>query len=777
MCNQSTDMDKGFRYIIIATIFLLLASCSSTKYVPDGSFLLDEVHINTDNKEVKPSNLSIYLRQTPNSKWFSLIKTQLYIYNWSGRDSTRSINRTLRRLGDAPVIYSEEETNRTGEEITKAVQNMGYMGATVVPIRQIRKKKMKLTYRVTTGKPYIVRSIRYDIPDDKIKQYVGQDTTATLLAEGMRFDVNVLDAERQRITENLLRNGYYKFNKEYISYIADTVRNSYYIDLTLSLIPYRRHGGDKPQPHRQYIINKVGFITDYNMLQSSTLNSIEINDSLHYRGFPIYYKDKLYLRPKVLVNNLYITPGELYNERDVQHTYSNFGRLQVLKYTNIRFFETLQNNLPTLDAYVMLTKSKHQAVSFEVEGTNSAGDLGAAASVSFHNRNVFKGSEALIVKLRGAYEAVSSLQNGQNQNYTELGAEATINFPRFMFPFISNDFKRKIRATTEFGLQYNYQMRPEFTRIIASAGWSYKWGVQQQRSQHRIDLLDINYLYMPWIDSDFRKTYLEQDENYILRYNYEDRFIVRTGYSYTYHSAGRGLNNNSLTGDSYAIRLNLESAGNLLYALAKVGGMDQNGEGEYTLLNIPFAQYLKGDFDFAKNWTIDYRNSLTFHFAAGIAIPYGNASIVPFEKRYFSGGANSVRGWSVRDLGPGTYSGDGKNFLNKTGDIKLDASIEYRTRLFWKFRGAIFVDAGNIWTIRNYKDQPGGKFKIDEFYKQIAVAYGLGLRLDLDFFVLRFDGGMKAVNPAYIHKKEHYPIIRPKLSRDFAFHFAVGYPF
>ncbi|MBR6433604.1 MAG: BamA/TamA family outer membrane protein, partial [Bacteroides sp.] len=656
-------MNKGLCYTILATVLLLLASCSSTKYVPDGSYLLDEVRIHTDNKEVKPSNLYIYLRQTPNSKWFSLIKTQLYIYNWSGRDSTRSINRTLRRLGDAPVIYSEEETNRTGEEITKAVQNMGYMRATVIPLRQTKKKKMKLTYQVSTGKPYIVRTIKYDIQDDKIKQYVRQDSVSTLLSEGMRFDVNVLDAERQRITDILLQNGYYKFNKEYISYAADTVRNSYYVDLTLSLIPYRQHSEDKPQPHRQYTVNKVRLITDYNMLQSSALNSVEANDSLHYKGFSIYYKDKLYLRPKVLTNNLYITPGDLYKERDVQRTYSNFGRLQVLKYTNIRFFEIEQNNHPMLDAYVMLTKSKHQAVSFEVEGTNSAGDLGAAAAVSFQNRNVFRGSEAFMLKLRGAYEAVSGLQDDLNQNYIELGAEATINFPRFMFPFISNDFKRRIRATTEFGLQYNYQMRPEFTRIVASAGWSYKWGMQQQRSQHRIDLLDINYLYMPWIDEEFREAYLEQDENYLLRYNYEDRFIVRTGYSYTYHSAGRRFINNSLTGNSYAVRLNFESAGNLLYALAKVGGMEKNNEGEYTLLNIPFAQYLKGDFDFAKNWTIDYRNSLTFHLGAGIAMPYGNASVVPFEKRYFSGGANSVRGWSVRDLGPGTYSGDGKNFL------------------------------------------------------------------------------------------------------------------
>ena len=161
-------MDKGFRYAILTTIVLLLASCSSTKYVPDGSYLLDEVRIHTDNKEVKPSNLSMYIRQNPNAKWFSLIKTQLYVYNWSGRDSTRWINRTLRKLGDAPVIYSEEETNRTREEITKAVQNMGYMGALVEPVRQVKKKKMRLVYKVTTGKAFIVRTLKYDIRESKI---------------------------------------------------------------------------------------------------------------------------------------------------------------------------------------------------------------------------------------------------------------------------------------------------------------------------------------------------------------------------------------------------------------------------------------------------------------------------------------------------------------------------------------------------------------------------------------------------------------------------------
>ena len=745
-------MRKKFLYLLASAAILSLASCTSTKFVPEGSYLLDEVKIRTDQKNIRPSSLRMYVRQNPNAKWFSLIKTQLYVYNLSGRDSTKWGNKFLRRIGDAPVIYNEEEAQRSEEEITKAVHNMGYMAATVKRSTKIKKKKIKLYYDVTAGKPYVVQSIKYDINDPQIAALLKQDSAKSLLKEKMYFDVNVLDADRQRITDKLLRNGYYKFNKDYIGYTADTVRNTYNVDLTQHLHPFKTHVSDSAKTHQQYWINKINFITDYDVLQSSALSSVEINDSINYKGYPIYYKDKLYLRPKVLTDNLRFAPGDLYNERDVQQTYSSFGRLSALKYTNIRF------------------------IAFEVEGTNSAGDLGAAASVSFQNRNLFRGSETFMIKFRGAYEVISGLQAGYaNNNYTEFGVESSINFPNFLFPFVSSDFKRKIRATTEFGLQYNYQMRPEFLRTMASASWSYKW-TQRQKIQHRIDLINIAFLYLPRISERFKEDYINKGQNDIFQYNYQDRLIINMGYSYNYNSVGGAIVNNTIASNSYSIRFNFESAGNIMYALSKMTGIRKNANNEYAILGIPYAQYIKGEFDFSKNIRIDYRNSFAFHAGIGIAVPYGNAKTIPFEKQYFSGGANSVRGWAVRDLGPGSFSGNG-NLLDQSGDIKLDASIEYRSKLFWKFQGAVFVDAGNIWTIRNYANQPGGVFKFDKFYKQVAVAYGLGLRLDLDFFILRFDGGMKAVNPAFETKKEHFPIIHPKFSRDFAFHFAVGYPF
>ncbi|WP_321480048.1 BamA/TamA family outer membrane protein [uncultured Bacteroides sp.] len=767
-------MKRGFFYILQLTMIGVLASCSATKFVPEGSYLLDAVAIQVDNKKIKSSELKPYLRQTPNTKWFSLVKTQLYIYSLSGRDSTRWLNKTIRKIGDAPVIYNENEALRSSEELTKVMQNMGYMGAKVHRNTKTKKKKLKLTYQIISGKPYIVRHLSYDIADKKIENLLQKDSTNSLLRRGMLFNVNKLDAERQRITSYLAQRGYYKFNKDFINYTADTVRNTYLVDLTLHVLPYKTDMNASATEHKQYRINKVNFITDYDVLQSSALSSIEVNDSIHYKGFPIYYKDNLYLRPKVLVDNLRITPGSLYNERDVQRTYTYLGRLAALKYTNIRFFETQVADSTLLNCYVMLTKGKHQSVSFEIEGTNSAGDLGAAASVSFQHRNLFHGSEIFMFKVRGAYEAISGLQEYSSNSYREYGAETSISFPNFLFPFLSSNFKKQIRATTEFGLQYNSQIRPEFSRKVASASWSYKWS-NHPKIQHRLDLLDVSFL-TSWLSDKFKQKYIDNHQEYILEYNYKDRLIVRTGYTYHYNSRGGALTDNTIASNSYSIRAGIESAGNLLYAVSRLTKQGKNSDGEYAILKIPYAQYLKADFDFAKNIRIDDRNSVAYHMGFGIAFPYGNAKIVPFEKQYFSGGANSVRGWSVRGLGPGSFPGD-NNFLNQSGDMKFDASIEYRSKLFWRFQAATFIDAGNIWTIRNYENQPGGQFRFDKFYKQIAFAYGLGLRIDLDYLVFRLDGGMKALNPVYSNKKERYPILNPNFKRDFTFHLAVGYPF
>ncbi len=562
-----------------------------------------------------------------------------------------------------------------------------------------------------------------------------------MLKPGMRFTVEALDNERKRISNLLIDDGYFRFNKDFIHFSADTITGSKDIGVTLHLMNYKANSNAPETPHSRYEIRKINYLS---------------NDS-----------DRIHLRHQVLLNATALKEGSPYSASALQRTYNNFARLQAVKYTNIRFVEAPDSGM--LDCNIQISTNKPSTISFQPEGTNTAGDLGAAASLTYTNRNLFRGSEQLSIELRGAYEAITGLEGYQDQNYQEYSIESKLVFPRFVAPLLSKNFRRRQTANTEYSVAWDLQNRPEFHRRVFSMAWRYRWAEPRHHLNWRFDLLDLNYVYMPWISETFKRDYLDDvdNRNAILRYNYEDIFIMKMGFGLTYSD---GVD---------AFRLNVESSGNLLSAFSKALNFKINSQGQRTFINIAYAQYAKADFDYTHLVRFDDRNVLALHAGIGVAYPYGNSKVLPFEKRYFSGGANSVRGWGVRELGPGGYKGnDGRiDFINQTGDMKLDLNAEYRTPLFWKFEGALFVDAGNIWTLRKYDEQPNGQFKLDKFYKQIAAAYGMGLRLNFDYFILRFDMGMKAINPAYESGDEHWAIIHPKLSRDFAFHFAVGLPF
>ena len=584
--------------------------------------------------------------------------------------------------------------------------------------------------------------MEYDIEDKNIQDRLQlDDPDNQMLKPGMRFTVEALDNERKRISNLLIDDGYFRFNKDFIHFSADTITGSKDIGVTLHLMNYKANSNAPETPHSRYEIRKINYLS---------------NDS-----------DRIHLRHQVLLNATALKEGSPYSASALQRTYNNFARLQAVKYTNIRFVEAPDSGM--LDCNIQISTNKPSTISFQPEGTNTAGDLGAAASLTYTNRNLFRGSEQLSIELRGAYEAITGLEGYQDQNYQEYSIESKLVFPRFVAPLLSKNFRRRQTANTEYSVAWDLQNRPEFHRRVFSMAWRYRWAEPRHHLNWRFDLLDLNYVYMPWISETFKRDYLDDvdNRNAILRYNYEDIFIMKMGFGLTYSD---GID---------AFRLNVESSGNLLSAFSKALNFKINSQGQRTFINIAYAQYAKADFDYTHLVHFDDRNVLALHAGIGVAYPYGNSKVLPFEKRYFSGGANSVRGWGVRELGPGGYKGnDGRiDFINQTGDMKLDLNAEYRTLLFWKFEGALFVDAGNIWTLRKYDEQPNGQFKLDKFYKQIAAAYGMGLRLNFDYFILRFDMGMKAINPAYESGDEHWAIIHPKLSRDFAFHFAVGLPF
>lgn len=731
---------------IVSTLIIVvtISACSASKFIPEGSYLLDDVKIKSDTKNIETSQLEPYIRQKGNSKWFSLFKVPLGTYALSGRDTTKWINRKLQALGEGPVLFDSLQAEQTCNDLSNVLHGMGYIKAQVdYALKRKKKKKVKVIYNLHPGKRYHISSINYDIQDKNIDSVLkNKKFHSTNLRTGMPFMVSVLDNEREQITDFLNNNGYVNFHKDFISYSADTISGSTDIDITLHLHKFISGNGEEETEHEQYTIGKINY---------------------HANGD----FDKIPLRKSVLEENTIIEAGKLYNADELQKTYNRFGRLPIVKYTNIKFTERPDSNI--LDCNIGISTNKINSISFQPEGTNTAGDLGAAASLTYENRNIFRGAETFSIKLRGAFEAITGLEGYQNQDYEEYSLEAKLLFPRFVVPFLSKKFKKQSTAMSELTVSYNMQNRPEFHRRVFTASWRYRWNDISGKKSYKFDLIDLNYIYMPWISTTFKEEYLDDvnNRNSILRYNYEDLFIMKLGF-------GMSFNN----GDE-AYKINVETSGNFLSGISHLLGSKRNEDNQYTLFNIAFAQYVKGDFDYTKIIMFDRNNSLALHAGLGIAYPYGNSKILPFEKRYFSGGANSVRGWSVRGLGPGKFKGTNGaiDFINQTGDVKLDLNIELRSFLFWKVYGAAFIDAGNIWTIRAYEEQSGGQFRFKDFYKQIAVAYGLGIRFNFDFFILRFDMGMKAINPAYNSNNEHYAIFHPDFSRDFAFHFAIGLPF
>ena len=765
-------------FLAVVAAVGLLCACSATKFIPEGDYMLENVSVKSTDKNLDVSVLKGYIRQHPNSKWFSLLKVPMGPYALSGCDTTKRINRFLQRIGEAPVVFDTVQANRSGENMLAAVKNMGYLNAQVEQQRTVKGKKLRLSYSIMPGERYKVRNIHYVVDDSVVDRIVREYAGFSLLQSGMPFDLNVLDEERGRISSHLQNSGYYRFNREYVRFVADTCVGNHEVDLEVRIPLYRTSAESEPELHRRYKINRVVFAGSGVALESpeDTVGA----EHLTYEGFPIYYKERLAFRPSVFTNNNAVMPGLLYRERDVQRTYNHFGQLGAVMFSNVKMMEN--DSLPNyLDCFITVHENKTRSVGAELEGTNSAGDLGAALLLTYQNRNLFRGSELFSLKLRGAFEAITGLEGYSDQNYMEISVEAGLTFPNFRLFHFNGRERDMVRATSEISLLYDSQNRPEFHRRVLTGALRYRWHSPNGLWRHRIDLIDLNYVFMPWISDTFRRDYLEDetDRNAILRYNYENLFIMRLAYSFTYNSQRNATSIADYGSNALGLRFNIESAGNLLYGGSHLFGASQNGDRQYTLFNIAYAQYVKGDFDLSKSFRFDDRNSLALHFGVGVAYPYGNSTILPYEKRYFSGGANSVRGWSVRELGPGRFTGgDGRiDFINQTGDIKLDLSAEYRTFLFWKLHGAVFVDAGNIWTIRDYAEQPGGQFRLKSFWKEIAVSYGLGFRLNFDYFILRLDGGMKAINPAYTDARRHYPLIHPNFHRDFTLHFAVGLPF
>ena len=767
--------------VIIIVLVVMTTACSSTKHVPQGKLLLDKVKINiTDpHKDVEASQLANYLRQNANHRVLGGLKLQLALYNIAGRDSANWFNRWIKRVGTPPVIYDSALTVASADQLHMALSNRGFMNNVVT--YQVEadsaKRKARINYDITLGEPYFIRSIDYNIPDEDLRDIILADTARFTVHEGDLLNYNRLDEWRQNITENLRNHGYYAFNKEYITFMADTAAGSKAVDLTLnSRDPYRNDHMPYYTEHEPFYVRDVVYVTDYDPVEMHDAFWGADTVTLH-SGIKIIEGPDRYLRHDVLDECNHIEPGQLYNAEAITRTYRALGRLNILKQINIDVRPLGEvDGVLMVDAYVLLSPDKSQTVSVSLEGTNSEGDLGFGVGLDYEHRNIFKGAEVLSAKAKVSYESISGNLSGLiNNNYSEYSTELGLTFPKFMFPFLKRSFKRKIQASTAFTVNFDYQARPEYTRIIAGGSWRYQWTERSRRMAHTLTLVDVSVISVPKYNEEFFK----RITNPLLFYSYQDHLIMRMGYNFyrTNKAEMNVLQMGRFQRNVFTIRANAETAGNLLYGLSHLTGQKADADGSYKAMGIRYSQYFKADADYSFTHYFDHRQSVAFHVGAGVAVPYGNSDVLPFEKRFYSGGANSVRGWGVRTLGPGSYDSNNNlsKFIYQCGDIRFDVNLEYRAKLFWVVELGLFMDAGNIWTIKNYEDQPGGVFKFNKFYEQIAAAYGAGIRLDFKYFLVRVDMGMKAHNPA--SGQEHWPLLHPRFKRDSEFHFSVGYPF
>ena len=753
--------------VLVTGLVFILSSCSSTKHVPEGDYLLNKYKSRIDNREIDRKELDSYVRPKPNRRILGL-KFYLGLYNLSGKKDN-GINRWLQKIGEGPVLYNEYEVDKNRERIDLYLRNKGFYYAQVEDSTRFSNRKAVVHYDVVSGQPYIISKVKYTFMDTTLRQLILADTSESLIKKGSFFDLDVLQEERARIESYLKQFGYYNFNREYIQFLADSSRSTMRVQITAVFNKYQlkdEAGYYREVPHRRYQINKIFVFPEFDQKQALLGFEGYMNElkTLEYKEFEFFFQDKLRANPKVISQSIYILPGKLYSNDDVAQSHKHLASLRIFKLVNIQFveldpYDNVEREVYPIDCYIQLSPSNLQSYTVEIEGTNSSGNIGVAGNLSYLHRNLFGGAEALNFRVKGAMESLKKSDDGRLDKMIELGAETKITVPQFLLPLRTENFIRKYNPKTSISIAYNYQDRPDYERSLANTAFGYNWQATQTMF-HEVHPFELNFVKMNQVS----QAYWDQIKDTYLRHSYEDRLIIATSYSFIFNNQDI----NKLSNYLY-IRSNMEQAGNLISGLNSALG-EENEEGYYSLFGNEYAQYVKGDVDIRYYHMLESKTSLVFRFFTGVAYPYGNAIAIPFEKQYYSGGANGIRAWPVRDLGPGTYFDTTSVYPNKTADIKLEGNIEYRFKLFWILEGAFFLDAGNIWAIREEDDREGARFRWDSFYKQLAVGTGLGIRMDFNFFVMRLDIGIKMSDPTK-YPAGYEPRNRPQ------FNIAIGYPF
>ncbi len=783
--TKSVGISNHLKISISRVIFLFVAavalySCSSVKYVPENKYLLNKVEVSIDNPKISREEARQFVRQKENYKILGFARFHLMLYNLSSKKKTEG---WLKRIGEPPQVFDEALASRSEDQLKQYLNNKGYFLASVNSEANVKEKsrKLNLKYNIETGEQYRIRKINYHIADSALQALFFADTVQTYIRPGTPFDYYLLDRQRNKIVELFRSKGYYYFSKDDIRYLADSARFSREVELDLFVGNSRSNEADSVKVFTPYVLNHfyLSVLSGNSPVSAGQSAATVFSDTLTWENTDLYNSHQIKYNPGLFKRSVLMQSGSLYNLKDVENTFNAFNRLRQFRFIDIRFAEPANlkdSNL--LDCYIRLAPLNKQSTSFDVEGTNTSGNMGIGGNINYQHRNLFRGAEVFQVNVKGAMERQQRVVENMPEyfNTREFGVESNITIPKLIGPGKYINAFQSVLPKTVLTMGYNFQRRPEYTRTISNIKFGYDW-MNSEKSRNTWNLLDFNMVNLYQFDPGF----IDLIKDLYIKSSFTDHLVLAMNYSYVYNTQRLNANQNY----TY-LKWNVESAGNILNMLSsvlkltRVETIDTLGLGTtryYRILNTRYAQYLKSDFEFRYGYFIDRYNSVVARAFIGAGLPYGNFDVLPFEKKYFTGGANGIRAWQVRSLGPGTYKAPSNAYPNQSSDIKLEANIEYRYRLVGFLEGALFLDAGNIWAINRKDNRPGALFEPGKFYKQIALGTGTGFRFDFTYFIFRLDLGMKLRDPAQELGKGWIIGKRAITTDDFALSFAIGYPF
>lgn len=769
--------------ISVPSLFLL-ESCSTTRTLSEGQTRLKSNVVTVVNRKEHPDfqdpTLDNYIRQKPNTYF---IKTRrggwnpfLYISNWTNGKGG-GWDRFVTKLGQAPVVFDPALMEDSRDNISTHLKYTGYYGSHVQAIASVLNRQTVVDYLVTLGKQYPIKSIYYEVDNPDLAEEIFKDTVNSLIQRGKPLSEDLLDKESERSAAYLRNQGYYEFSKNFYFFAADTVSVQDSALLRISVRNYPRGGSpDEAVRHRRFYFGKVEIypVSDNIRYRASVASRIpQVLDTVNYGDITILYDKKRRIRPSMLDKMNRIVPGELYNESIVNNTYQRMSNLRIYNSVSVELTKADTN---TVDCSIRLIPSKTHGYKVNLEAsTNSTGLIGISPSISYYNRNIFKGGEWLSLSVSGNFQF--SVRNSTRA--TEFGANAGLSFPTFVL--LPDRMFKNIIPRTDIELSYNFQRRPEYTRNMIGANFGWSWSSQSNKFYFKVVPLQINIVNLPVYSDSF----LESLTNPFVREAYKNHFEAGLGFDLQYSSDPSINPANSY----FKADFQFDIAGNLISAFNPLMPVDSSGF--RTIWNSPYSQFVRGELSLVYTWKFgrDNKQALAVRGLGGIGYAYGNSAKMPFERLFWAGGSNSLRGWTARSVGPGSSRMDRTfSIPNQTGDMRLEANIEYRFPLFSIFRGAVFADWGNVWNLERtgrHESMGGGSgedhsteelsyFRWGDVFRTSAFSAGAGLRIDLNFVVVRFDVGIKLYDPA----TQLWPNIRTWFSRGgYAFQFGIGYPF